>query len=178
MAKSHSNSESESNGKVHKPSHNSSNNAHGSNSSRLTTQQQQQQYLKDLTTRHINNNHPKLFNTKQNAAPLDLNYYDDDFLRRYKDHYNLNTVDNFTLSGFLLKSPVGELTHTMNHDNNNSNPDATNNKNNSSERSSREDLVKSCQEHLNNVQVKELDLIPQFIYKVRKHKNKFKMEFS
>lgn len=175
MAKSHSNSENESNGKINKPSHNSNNNSNG-NSNKFSNQQQ---YLKDLLNRHINNNHPKLFSSMENTAPLELSNYDDEFLRRYKDHYHLKTLDNSTLAGFLLQSPVGELTYTGSvYNNNNNNTASHGKKQHAPARSSREELVKSCQEHLDNVQVKELELIPQFIYKVRKQKSKFKMEFS
>ncbi|CCF56670.1 hypothetical protein KAFR_0B03740 [Kazachstania africana CBS 2517] len=160
-----SNSESESNRstagtatKDHNPSSTSQ------NKQRLTSSQQQ--YLNNLTATHVTNNHPT--ENRNVYHPLDFQHDSDEFLRNYKDHYNLSLPDNMTVSGYLLGSQLGSKTYSFKR-NKVGKPDA---------RILKSQLAEEIKDHFNNMQLKEVDIIPQFIYKIKNKDKKFKMEFN
>lgn len=164
-----SNSESESRTTARNTSGSGSNtksNSSGSGSGKHRLNAAQQQYLKDLVNTHITNNHRDIVNPKY--GPSDFEHYSDDFLRRYKDHYSLNCPDNMTINGYLLGSELGSKTYSFKR-NKVSAPDA---------RILKKDLAAEVKRHFNSYPVKEMDCIPQFIYKVKNQKKKFKMEFK
>ena len=97
-----SNSESESNIKTRSNASTTTGTGVGSRShvkQRLTTAQQQ--YLKDLVRTHVTNNHPDL---TPKPDPMDFESYSDDFLRRYKDRFQLNVEDHLSIQGYLVGS--------------------------------------------------------------------------
>lgn len=125
----------------------------------------QQQYLRDLNRKHITNNHPDLI---PRPDPVDFESYSDEFLRRYKDHYGIDARDNLTLPGYLLGSQIGSRTYSyrQNH------PD------NPHHRVTKRELASQVSRHFTAHTVKEADCIPQFIYKVKNQKRKFRIEFK
>lgn len=162
-----SNSESES-----KTKSTGSNAAHGSASGsgaraaskqRLTTAQNQ--YIKDLVKKHITNNHPDL---TPDQHPVDFESYPDKFLRRYKDHFNLDIEDNLTLKGYMLGSQLGSRTYSA----------KLNQVGKIGSRVAKSDLAKEVKKHFTSYGVKENICIPQFIYRVKNQKKNFKMEFK
>ncbi|CAG99542.1 Sap30p [Kluyveromyces lactis] len=157
-----SNSESESKGK-------SSNNATSGASTRTSVKQRlssaQQQYLKDLNKKHIHNNHPK---NEPLPNPMDFEQYSDEFLRRYKDRFQLKSPDNLSIQGYLLGSRIGKHTYSAKRNQKNV-PDA---------RVTKQELAKGVREHFDNYTVREAECLPQFIYKVQNQKKKFRMEFK
>lgn len=169
-----SNSESDSkssrSGKVNSTnSKNNNTNTNGSNSNtqgkqRLTAAQQQ--YLKNLVTTHITDNHPNIIHPVTN--PVNFEDYSDKFLRNYKDHFNLNLPDNMTFRGYLLGSKLGSKTYSFERNKIGKN-DA---------RIHKKDLSNEVKRHFDSVNIKETDCIPQFIYKVKNQKKKFRMEFT
>ncbi|BAO38527.1 Transcriptional regulatory protein SAP30 [Kluyveromyces marxianus] len=164
----HSNSESESKGKSESKSKSAAQSGSGS-STRAGVKQRlssaQQQYLKDLAKKHIHNNHRK--NTPL-ANPVDFEQYSDDFLRRYKDRFQLDTPDNLSIQGYLLSSNIGKHTYSYKR-NHESMPDA---------RITKQELARGVKEHFDNYTVREAECLPQFIYKVQNKKKKFRMEFK
>ncbi|CEP62847.1 Sap30p LALA0_S06e05204g [Lachancea lanzarotensis] len=139
-----------------------SGNARNVGKQRLTTAQQQ--YLKDLIRTHVQNNHPSNF---PKPDPLDFEEYSDDFLRRYKDYFQLPLQDNLSLRGYLLGSKLGQKTYSYKR-NENKVPDA---------RVTKKKLASEVKKHFNSYNVKETECIPAFIYKVKNQKKRFKMEF-
>ncbi|KAL3234528.1 Transcriptional regulatory protein SAP30 [Nakaseomyces bracarensis] len=169
-----SNSESESTRRQHNG--NNSNNASnttsaGSNSQssrsnakqRLT--QAQQQYIRELVNEHITNNDPTLI---EKPHPLDFEKYSDDFIRAYKDRYNLDIPDHMTLQGYLLGSELGKRTISYKR-NQETVPGA---------RITKKEAVEHIKKHFESQSVKEADCVPNFIYKVRNQKKRFRMEFK
>ncbi|CDO94690.1 unnamed protein product [Kluyveromyces dobzhanskii CBS 2104] len=157
-----SNSESESKGK-------SSNAAASTTTTRTGVKQRlstaQQQYLKDLNHKNIHNNHPE---NKPLPNPVDFEEYSDEFLRQYKDKFQLNSADNLSLQGYLLGSRIGKHTYSAKRNQKNM-PDA---------RITKHKLAKSVKDHFENYNVREAECLPQFIYKVQNKKKKFRMEFK
>lgn len=146
------------------PNNNNNNNSgSGQGKQRLTSAQQQ--YLKNLVTTHVTDNHPDTINPKYN--PVDFGHYTDEFLRNYKDHFQLNAQDNMTFRGYLLGSKLGSKTYSFER-NKIGKPDA---------RIHKKELSNEVTKHFNSFNVKEVDCIPQFIYKVKNQKKKFRMEF-
>ncbi|CCE90211.1 Sap30p TDEL_0B00820 [Torulaspora delbrueckii] len=125
----------------------------------------QQQYLRDLTKKNITNNHPDL---TMKPGPVDFESYSDEFLRRYKDHYGIDARDNMTLSGYLLGSQIGSRTYSY-RQNHSETPHS---------RIAKRDLASQVSKHFTAHTVKEADCIPQFIYKVKNQKRRFRMEFK
>ena len=170
MARGNSNSESDSKpgkgSKGSKPSGNGSGSGSNTNSSsnkqRLTAAQQQ--YLKSLVSSHITNNHPDL---QPKYSPVDFEHYSDEFLRNYKDRFALDTQDNMTFQGYLLGSRLGSKTYSFRR-NMIGTPDA---------RVHKKELSEKVARHFDQQQVKEMECIPQFVYKVKNQKKKFRMEF-
>ncbi|AET38402.1 Sap30p Ecym_2693 [Eremothecium cymbalariae DBVPG len=138
-------------------------NTRSSGKQRLTVAQQQ--YLKELLRTHVHNNHRD--NSPQ-PHPLDFERYSDDFLRRYKDHYQLPIEDNMSIKGYLLGSDLGSKTYSYKR-NHPSLPDA---------RVTKKQLADEVKRHFTASIVKETECIPAFIYKVRNSKKKFRMEFK
>ncbi|SMN22046.1 similar to Saccharomyces cerevisiae YMR263W SAP30 Subunit of a histone deacetylase complex [Maudiozyma saulgeensis] len=138
----------------------------GNNQSKQRLTTAQQQYLKNLVTTHITDNHPSIVNPRTN--PSDFENYSDDFLRNYKDHFNLNTPDNMTFRGYLLGSKLGSKTYSFER-NKIGKPDA---------RIHKKELSNEVKKHFESVTIKEMECIPQFIYKVKSQKKKFRMEFK
>ncbi|AGO12617.1 AaceriAER278Wp [[Ashbya] aceris (nom. inval.)] len=124
----------------------------------------QQQYLKELVRTHIHNNHEENIPL---LHPLDFEAYSDDFLRRYKDHYQIPLQDNLSLQGFLLGSELGSRTYSYRR-NLPSQPDS---------RVTKKQLADEVRRHFTASTVKETECIPAFIYKVKNSKKKFRMEF-
>lgn len=162
-----SNSESESrtrgNAANHPSGSNSATTTRNNGKQRLTTAQQQ--YLRDLTKTHVHNNHPENF---PKPHPLDFEPYSDEFLRRYKDHFNLPLEDNLSLAGYLLGSQLGEKTYSFQR----------NQKSVSDARVTKKKLALEVKKHFTAYTVKETECIPAFIYKVKNQKKRFKMEFT
>lgn len=129
---------------------------------RLTTTQQQ--YIKDLVKRHITNNHP---HNLPKTDPVDFESYSDDFLRRYKDRFQLDVEDNMTLKGYLLGSQLGSKTFSYRR-----------NEGAQDGRVVKKSLASEVKKHFTSYGIKEADCIPQFIYKVKTQKKRFKMEFK
>lgn len=125
----------------------------------------QQQYLKELNRKHIHNNHPKI---KETPHPVDFEQYSDEFLRRYKDRFQINCPDNLSIQGYMLGSHVGSRTYSSIR-NHSSIPDA---------RVSKHELAKGVKNHFDNYSIREAECVPQFIYKVKHSKKKFRMEFK
>lgn len=125
----------------------------------------QQQYLKELNRKHIHDNHPKNFETPH---PLDFEYYSNDFLRHYKDRFKLNLADNLSIHGFMLGSQIGCRTYSYKR-NNSSSGDS---------RITKSELAKGVRNHFDNYAIREAECVPQFIYKVKNSKKKFRMEFK
>ncbi|CCK72123.1 Sap30p KNAG_0J00400 [Huiozyma naganishii CBS 8797] len=176
----HSNSESESratgpskqqrggnsNGPANTPA-NASANTNGNGANKLTSAQQQ--YLRDLVRTHITNNHPRLAQGNNGPGqPLDFERYSDEFLRKYRDTFELDVADNLTMAGYLLGSPLGEKTFSYKRDK--ADPRGP--------RVQKAVLASACQRHFTAYQAKEQDLISHFIYKVKNQNKKFKMEFK
>lgn len=158
-----------SNGNGNNNSNNNSNNGNGPGANgrangkqRLTAAQQQ--YIKNLIETHITNNHADL---RPTSHPVDFEEYTDAFLRRYKDHFQLDVPDNLTLQGYLLSSKLGAKTYSYKR-NTQEQHDA---------RIHKKDLANVVRRHFDEHSIKETDCIPQFIYKVKNQKKKFKMEF-
>ncbi|GAV55937.1 hypothetical protein ZYGR_0AZ01090 [Zygosaccharomyces rouxii] len=161
-----SNSESESNIKTRSNASTTTGTGVGSRShvkQRLTTAQQQ--YLKDLVRTHVTNNHPDL---TPKPDPMDFESYSDDFLRRYKDRFQLNVEDHLSIQGYLVGSQLGSKTHSSKR-NKHGTPGA---------RIVKKELASEVKRHFNSYNVKETECIPQFIYKVKTQKKKFKMWFK
>lgn len=137
----------------------------GANQGKQRLTAAQQQYLKNLVNSHITNNHPDIVNPKYN--PVDFEHYSDEFLRNYKDHFNLNIQDNMTFKGYLLGSKLGSKTFSFER-NRIGKPDA---------RVHKKELSEKVAKHFEAQPVKEMECIPQFIYKVKNQKKKFRMEF-
>ncbi|KAL6939208.1 hypothetical protein ACO0RG_003037 [Hanseniaspora osmophila] len=182
-----------------------SGNAGGHGSSKST--HAQQAYLKDLIATHVTNNHPDL---QDRPHPLDFESYSSDFLRRYKDKYELPIrSDNMSLQGYLLGSKLGAKTFSWKKINHNSvrkpqirgRASVSSGSSNSSrdsevqeeqnvassmtltdeiikgKRVSKKVLADSVKAHFLTSNIKESECIPQFIYKIKNDKMKFKMEF-
>lgn len=148
---------------------NNSNNNNGPTSSGRTNGKQrltaaQQQYIKNLIETHITDNHPDL---RPKSHPMDFEEYTDAFLRRYKDHFQLDVPDNLTLQGYLLGSKLGAKTYSYKR----------NTQGQHDKRIHKRDLANVVRRHFDEHSIKETDCIPQFIYKVKNQKKKFKMEF-
>lgn len=155
-----------------KSNNNNTNTSHNIESTRLNSQQQQ--YLKNLNKSHISNNKP----TFSHNGTTDLSTYhpfnhdlrqtDYTILRNYSHRFKLNDAkDNITLTGFILQSPLG--THTNIHTKYSSSP--LNN------RINKKTYTNQINQHFKQQQVKEMDTISQFIYKVKFQNEKFKMTF-
>ncbi|SCV01802.1 LANO_0F13608g1_1 [Lachancea nothofagi CBS 11611] len=161
-----SNSESESRARSNAGNQNTgavNNNARNSGKQRLTAAQQQ--YLRDLIRTHVQNNHPDNF---PKAHPVDFEAYSDEFLRRYKDHFQLPLEDNLSLQGYILGSKLGEKTYSFKR-NETGVPGA---------RVTKKRLASEVKKHFTSYNVKETECIPAFIYKVKNQKKRFKMEFK
>lgn len=124
----------------------------------------QQQYIKDLVKTHITNNHPQFL---AKTDPVDFESYSDDFLRRYKDRFQLDVEDNMTLRGYLLGSQLGSKTYSYKR-----------NEGVQDGRIVKKNLASEVKKHFTSYGIKEADCIPQFIYKVKTQKKRFKMEFK
>ncbi|CAI4048841.1 hypothetical protein SKDZ_13G3880 [Saccharomyces kudriavzevii ZP591] len=124
----------------------------------------QQQYIKNLIETHITDNHPDL---RPKSHPMDFEEYTDAFLRRYKDHFQLDVPDSLTLQGYLLGSELGAKTYSYRR----------NTQEKHDKRIHKKDLANVVRRHFDEHSIKETDCIPQFIYKVKNQKKKFKMEF-
>ncbi|SCU89071.1 LAME_0E02124g1_1 [Lachancea meyersii CBS 8951] len=160
-----SNSESESRTRSNAGNQNqgpASGNARNAGKQRLTNAQQQ--YLKDLIRTHVHRNHP---DSTPKPDPVDFEAYSDDFLRRYKDHFQLPLEDNLSLRGYLLGSKLGQKTYSYKR-NEKGVPDA---------RVTKKKLASEVKKHFTSYNVKETECIPAFIYKVKNQKKRFKMEF-
>ncbi|QLG73543.1 hypothetical protein HG535_0F00530 [Zygotorulaspora mrakii] len=123
----------------------------------------QQQYLKDLVKTHVTNNHPDL---TPKPTPIDFESYPDQFLRQYKERFKLKIEDNMTIQGYLLGSQLGAKTcsykkNAQSHD----------------RRVHKKELATEVKKHFTSYGIKEAECIPQFIYKVKNQKKKFRMEF-
>lgn len=125
----------------------------------------QQQYLRDLSRKHITNNHADL---EIKPEPVDFESYSDEFLRRYKDHYGIDAQDNMTLPGYLLGSQLGSKTYSY-RQNQPADPQS---------RVAKRHLASQVSKHFTAHTVKEAECIPQFIYKVKNQKRRFRMEFK
>lgn len=161
-----SNSESESNVKTRSTGGAGTGSGVGSRShvkQRLTTAQQQ--YLKDLVKTHVTNNHPQL---TPKADPMDFECYSDEFLRRYKDRFQLNTEDHLSLQGYLLGSQLGSKTYSYKR-NQQGTPGA---------RVLKKELAAKVKHHFHSYNIKETESVPQFIYKVKTQRKRFKMWFK
>lgn len=170
-----SNSESESTRRNHNTTNSQGNGSNstsaGSNaqSSRSNAKQRltqaQQQYLRELVNEHITNNDPTQV---EKPHPLDFESYSDDFIRAYKDHYNLDIPDQMTLQGYLLGSELGKrsISYKRNQD---GVPGA---------RITKQEAIEHVKNHFESQSVKEADCVPNFIYKVRNQKKRFRMEFK
>lgn len=162
-----SNSESETRTRTSNSGNSNGNNNAGSRSNvkqRLTAAQQL--YIKDLVKSHITDNHPEL---TPKPDPVDFESYPDDFLRRYKDRFKLNVEDNMTLKGYLLGSQLGSKTFSYKK---NTQPGPQGG------RVQKKQLASEVKKHFTSYGIKEAECIPQFIYKVKNQKKKFKMEFK
>lgn len=161
-----SNSESESNVKTRSTGGTTTGTGLGSRSNvkqRLTTAQQQ--YLKDLVRTHVTNNHPEM---TARPDPVDFESYSDDFLRRYKDRFQLNVEDHLSIQGYLLGSQLGSKTYSSKR-NQHGTPGA---------RILKKELAGQVKSHFNSYNIKETECVPQFIYKVKTQKKRFKMWFK
>ncbi|CCH60174.1 hypothetical protein TBLA_0C03710 [Henningerozyma blattae CBS 6284] len=154
----------------------------------------QQNYLRELVKTHVTNNHPSLIPIPH---PADLSLYSDDFLRRYRDRYNLDCNDNFTLQGYLLGSDIGNQTQSFSNISMNAKADANGKTTEkllkqskkskekvqggiskpTTKRVMRDELVAKVADHFNTNQPREVNVVPQFIYKVRNRNRRFRMEF-
>lgn len=174
MARSNSESESHHDDTPHGKTNGGKKHANNNNdSSRLNAQQQQ--YLKELNKTHITNNKPS-FSHMGNTSDLStyrsfdkqLRMEDDTIIRKYSHRHHLNeNKDNVTLTGDLLNSDLGQRTMT-----------GRRSRDIASARVDKKSFVDNCTTHWQNQPAREMDVMSQFIYKVKHQKKDFKMTFS
>lgn len=121
-----------------------------------------QQAQKELLARHINSNGPQ---DREPIDPLDFEKLDDQELRNYAKYHlqDFKEVKScLTLPGYLLESKIGEKTYSFLNKN----------------RVSKKELAGVCKRHFNNLNVKETEVITNFIYKVNNQDKLFKLKFN
>lgn len=98
------------------------------NNSNATTsglEQEKEKYYLDLAKKYVNDNSQynkvwKKYSTNTNKYKLSFDdlIENDSFLRKYKDKYKLNNLqDNYTFNGLLLQTPLGSKTQSYKKNN-------------------------------------------------------------
>lgn len=130
---------------------------------------------KEYVSKYVHNNHPDNFPQKDT---LDFSTFSADELREYRVRY-LNpshqlSTDIHTFQGFLLESSeVGKRTESESVN------EQRKQDNNLYDYRTKDDLVHNVEDHFKNqMTVKESEVIMDFVYKVRKEDDKFRLHFD
>ncbi|KAH3678300.1 hypothetical protein WICPIJ_008850 [Wickerhamomyces pijperi] len=119
-----------------------------------------QQAQAELLARHIHANGP---NEKPIIEPLDFDSLPVHTLRKYRDHYGLSGTEScLTGSGYILQSKAGEKTYTAKN----------------SSRVSKLELAANVKKHFLSTNVKESEVITNFLYRVNNQDKQFKLNFG
>ena len=97
-----------------------------SNSTKSSLEQEKERYYLDLVKKHVHDNSQykkvwKKYSTNNNKYKISFDDLidNDSFLRKYKDKYKLNNLeDHYTFNGFLLQTPLGSKTQSYKKNNN------------------------------------------------------------
>ncbi|ODV85157.1 hypothetical protein CANARDRAFT_7806 [[Candida] arabinofermentans NRRL YB-2248] len=170
MAKKDHNSESESNAQ-------STNLSHTPSASRSSTKQRNQmlaQQQKEFLAKYIHSNGPDDF---EKPGPLDFSTWTESQLRKYRELYltpnQMISSDTKTFQGYLLEgSQLGENSESYIKN-------ETNKEKKVYDYRTVDDLRANVEDHFNNhLNVKESEVIMNFIYSVKNENKKFKMCFD
>lgn len=130
---------------------------------------------KEYVSKYVHNNHPDNFPQKD---PLDLSTLSVDELREYRVRY-LNpshqlSPDILTFQGSMLQnSLLGQRTESVESN------EQRKCDNNLYDYRTKDDLAVNVQSHFDNqLQVKESEVIMDFVYKVRKGDDQFRIHFD
>lgn len=95
------------------------------NSTQSNLEQEKERYYLNLVKKHVHDNSQynkvwKKYSTNTNKYKISFDDLidNDSFLRKYKDKYKLNNLqDHYTFNGFLLQTPLGSKTQSYKKNN-------------------------------------------------------------
>ncbi|ODV98245.1 hypothetical protein PACTADRAFT_48040 [Pachysolen tannophilus NRRL Y-2460] len=120
-----------------------------------------QQAQKEFLAKHINSNGPQ---DKVIPEPLDFENLPNKSLRNYKKMYlkNHDIKDSLTMYGYLLESDIGKKSYSYKH----------------KDRIAKPELAALCKKHFMGMNVKESEVITNFLYRVKNQEKAFKLRFN